>query len=174
MLFCAIDSGSPVNLCRCGHREYDSVEVNVGCFFTPHSLSSHGLKSHSHGLCFLYETQRSHVAITFSCYCGLRYVVIVKEPTLPYQSFLHLFLSLSLSLSLSRACFLSSSLAACLAGCQLLIYTVNILAMMAAYGLCQTEYNKQEIRFQARCLAYVRGKRKDSNYYFIVALRLYS
>lgn len=55
-----------------------------------------------------------------------------------------------------------------LAGCQLLIYTGNILAVMAAYGLCQTEYNKQEIRFHTSLLA--EGKRDDSHHYCIVAL----
>lgn len=69
---------------------------------------------------------------------------------------------------LSQAHVLLSSLAACLAGCQLLIYTGNILAVMAAYGLCQTEYNKQEIRFQTSLLA--DGKRDDSSLCCVVAL----
>lgn len=60
---------------------------------------------------------------------------------------LPVFLCLSMSLRIS----LSHFLAACLAGCQLLIYKSNILATMASYGLCQIEYNKQEIRFQRGC-----------------------
>lgn len=67
----------------------------------------------------------------------------------PFYARLTTFLSLQLAFSLR-------SLTACLAGCQLLIYTSNILAVMAAYGLCGTEYNKQEIRFQASWLADVK------------------
>lgn len=77
--------------------------------------------------------------------------------------------SVSFSVCLSWARFLSGSLAACLAGCQLLIYIGNILAVMAAYGLCQTEYNKQEIRFQMGLLADGKRKRNDSNHYCITA-----
>lgn len=60
----------------------------------------------------------------------------------------------------------------CLAGCQLLIHPGSILAMMAAYGLCQTEYNKQEIRFQASWLVFVKRKRNDSSPFWLYRSRL--
>lgn len=69
--------------------------------------------------------------------------------------FMYLPVSVCLSPSFNVSPFLRVSLshflAACLAGCQLLIYKSNILATMASYGLCQIEYNKQEIRFQRGC-----------------------
>lgn len=144
----------------------------------PLMASYHTLLKHSHSLCFLCET----VFVIWCCYyisyyCGRHPLFFVKDPTLQHQSFLSLCLSsslsvcVSLSLSLSLSWALSSSLAARLAGCQLLIYTGNILAMMAPYGLRQTEYNKQEIRFQTGWLAYVKRKRNDSNHYYTFTIK---
>lgn len=102
-------------------------------------VSYHTLLKHSHGFCSLSERQRlqSDAAFTFSCYCrhSPRCSPWLTGETPHYHinlssiSFRPRLFLLCLSLSLSSS-FLSS-LAARLAGCQLLIYTGNILAMMA-------------------------------------------
>lgn len=76
-----------------------------------------------------------------------------------------------LSLCPYWARFLSSFLATRLAGCQLLIYTSNISAMMMAYGTCQIEYNKQGIRFHTSWWGYVKRKGSNSNNDCIVAIK---
>ena len=141
--------------------------------YPPHSLSSYGLKSQS---CFMLSLW-STAFVIWCCY----YIFLLLWPSsCTYYERSHAALSVfppslsvpvSPALCVSRARFLWSSLAARLAGCQLLIYTGNILAMMAAYGLCQTEYNKQEIRFQTGWLAYVKRKRNDSNHYCIITIK---
>lgn len=120
------------------------------------------ITSHTHS--WLVFSLWNTVSLIFSCYYIFLQLwplfCVYKDLSLQYQSFssfsvpssLSLFVFLTHSLPLSRARFLLSSLAARLAGCQLLIHTGNILAMMAAYGLCQTEYNKQEIRLQTKLL----------------------
>lgn len=99
---------------------------------------------HSVSPFFLWLSQFS----VFPCLSVSLLVFLCLSLSLYVSSCLCVSLPIFQCLSLSLRVSLSHFLAACLAGCQLLIYKSNILAMMASYGLCQIEYNKQEIRFQ--------------------------